>query len=68
MNIVRFGLMCIPPVAWAVAFSPLFMLSYGMGLDWINLALIPSMLEAAVVGVVCYIVWYAYKRLVIQKV
>jgi hypothetical protein len=65
-KILRFGLMAIPPIAWGVAFAPLFLLSNGLHLDWITLALIPSLIEAAVVGVVCYIVWFAYKRLILH--
>jgi hypothetical protein len=62
-NIVRYGLMAIPPVAWVVAFAPLFLISNGARQDWVSAALVPSLIEAAAVGVVCTVVWYAYKRI-----
>ncbi len=65
-NIVRYGLMVIPPVAWVVAFAPLFLISNGARMDWVRDALVPSLIEAVVVGVVCIIVWYAYKRIAIR--
>ncbi len=65
-NIFRFGLLSIPPIAWAVAFAPLFLLSNGLHLDWISIALVPSLVEALVVGIVCYGVWFAYTRLVLH--
>jgi hypothetical protein len=61
-NIVRYGLMVIPPVAWVVAFAPLFMISNGARMDWVSDALVPSLIEALVVGVVCAVVWFAYKK------
>ncbi len=61
-NIVRYGLMAIPPLAWAVGFAPLFMISNGAKMDWVTDALVPSLIEAVVVGVVCTVVWYSYKR------
>ena len=67
MNIVRFGLMAIPPIAWAVAFAPLFLIANGFQMDWITNALIPSLIEAIVVAVVCVIVWYAYKQVILPR-
>ena len=67
MNIVRFGLMAIPPIAWAVAFAPLFLIANGFRMDWITTALIPSLIEAIVVAVVCVIVWYAYKQVILPR-
>ncbi len=67
LNIVRYGLMVIPPVAWAVAFAPLFMLTNGLGMNWINDALIPSLIEAIVVAVVCVAVYYIYKRAILPR-
>ena len=67
MNIVRFGLMAIPPIAWAVAFAPLFLIANGFRMDWITNALIPSLIEAIVVAVVCVIVWYAYKQVILPR-
>lgn len=61
-KIVRYGLMAIPPVAWVVGFAPLFIISNGARQDWVTDALVPSLIEAVVVGVVCVIVWSAYKR------
>jgi uncharacterized membrane protein len=66
LNILRFGLMAIPPIAWAVAFAPLFMLTYSTELDWITSALIPSLIEAIIVGVVCFVIWYLYKRFALK--
>lgn len=59
--------MAIPPVAWAVAFAPLFLLANGLGMDWIGIALIPSLIEAIVVAIVCVIVWYGYKRVILPR-
>ncbi len=67
LNIVRYGLMVIPPVAWAVAFAPLFMLSNGLGMNWITEALVPSLIEAIVVAIVCVAVWYLYKRAILPR-
>ncbi len=67
LNIVRYGLMVIPPVAWAVAFAPLFMLTNGLGMNWINDALIPSLIETIVVAVVCVAVYYIYKRAILPR-
>ncbi len=67
LNIVRYGLMVIPPVAWVVAFAPLYMLSNGLGMDWISDALVPSLIEAAVVAVVCVGVYYLYKRAILPR-
>ena len=66
VNIVRFGLMTIPAIAWAVAFSYLFLIANGFRLDWISEALIPSLIYAVVVGIVCVVVWYAYKMIVLK--
>lgn len=61
-KIVRYGLMVIPPIAWVVGFAPLFIISNGAKQDWVGDALIPSLIEAVVVGAVCIIVWSAYRR------
>jgi len=66
LNLVRYGLMVIPIVAWMVAFAPPFLFSKGVGMDWISDALIPSLVTAAVVGVVCALVYFAYKRFVLK--
>lgn len=70
-NIMRFGLMAIPPIAWAVTFAPLFLVSngfYGIGSGyWIGDALIPSLIVVVVVAAVCIGVWFAYKRLVLRS-
>lgn len=65
-NLMRFGLMAIPPVAWGVAFSYLFLVANGFRLDWISEALIPSLVDAIVVGIVCAIVWMVYERVVVK--
>jgi|GEM_PF-2898162 hypothetical protein len=64
-NIMRFGLMAIPPIAWGVAFSYLFLIANGFRMDWITEALIPSLVDAVVVGIVCVIVWFVYERVVL---
>ncbi len=65
-NAVRFGLMTIPPIAWGVAFSYLFLIANGFRLDWISEALIPSLIDAVVVGIVCVLVWFAYERVILK--
>lgn len=65
-NVVRFGLMVIPPLAWAITFSYLFLIARGLYVDWIGAALIPSLINAVVVAVVCVVVWFAYLRLVLK--
>ena len=66
-NTVRFGLMAIPPIAWAVAFSYLFLVANGFRMDWISEALVPSLVDAVVVAVVCVIVWFFYDRVVLKQ-
>ncbi len=67
MNVFRFGLLAIPPVAWALYFGPLFMVSRGAGLDWVSIALIPSLIEIVVVAIICAVAWYGYKQLVVKR-
>ncbi|MGQ9516105.1 MAG: hypothetical protein ACUVT1_02445 [Anaerolineae bacterium] len=64
LNVVRFGLMAIPPVAWAISFSLPFIVARGLGTNWVSLALIPSLIQTAIVAVICVIVWFVYKGLV----
>lgn len=64
LNIVRFGLMVIPPIAFALSFSLPFVLYRAVGEDWVGKALVPSLIQTAVVAVVCVIVWFIYKRAV----
>ena len=66
LNLVRYGLMVIPVVAWVVAFAPMFMLSNGLGLNWVSDALIPSLITAAIVGAICAVVYFVYKRMVLK--
>jgi len=66
LNIVRFGLMAIPPIAWAISFSLPFIVARGLGANWISIALIPSLIQTAIVAVICVIVWFVYKSLVIR--
>lgn len=66
LNLVRYGLMVIPVVAWMIAFAPVFLTSNGMGQNWVSDALIPSLLIAAVVGVICAVVYYGYKRFMLN--
>ncbi len=61
-NIVRYGLMLIPPIAWVIAFAPLFLVSYGLRQNWAADALVPSLLEAAIVGLICIMVWQLYQK------
>ncbi|MBI3538373.1 MAG: hypothetical protein HY070_12565 [Chloroflexi bacterium] len=66
-NIVRFGLFAIPPVAWAIAFAPLYLLTRSFpNLNWISDALVPSLIEAVIVGAVCAAVWSGYKKYVVK--
>lgn len=64
LNIVRFGLMAIPPVAWVISFSLPFIVARGLGANWVSLALIPSLIQTAIVAAICIIVWFVYKSLV----
>ncbi len=66
LNLVRYGLMVIPIVAWIIAFAPVFLVSNGLGENWIGDALIPSLIMAAVVGVICAAVYYGYKKFVLN--
>jgi hypothetical protein len=66
LNIVRFGLMAIPPIAWAISFSLPFIVARGLGANWISKALIPSLIQTAIVAAICVIVWFVYKSLVIR--
>ncbi len=66
LNLVRYGLMVIPIVAWMIAFAPVFLASNGMGQNWISDALIPSLITAAIVAVICAAVYYGYKRFVLN--
>ena len=65
-NTVRFGLMAIPPVAWAISFSYLFLIANGFRMDWVQAALVPSLIQGAVVGIVCILVWLAYERFMLK--
>ena len=65
-NTVRFGLMAIPPIAWGIAFSYLFVVANGFRMDWIGEALVPSLVDTVVVAIVCAIVWFFYVRVVLK--
>ncbi|MGC8827392.1 MAG: hypothetical protein ACP5TV_10350 [Anaerolineae bacterium] len=67
LNIVRFGLMVIPPIAWAISFSLPFIVARGLGANWISLALIPSLIQTAIVAVICIITWFVYKGVVTRR-
>lgn len=66
LNIVRYGLMVIPVVAWMIAFAPVFLASNGLGQNWVGDALVPSLIIAAIVGVICAAAYYGYKRFVLS--
>lgn len=66
MNIVRYALMVIPVVAWVVAFAPVFLVSNAFGQNWIADALIPSLIDAIIVGIICFGIYWAYKRFVLK--
>ncbi len=66
LNMVRYGMMVIPVVAWVVAFAYPFLVSNAFQQDWISAALIPSLIIAVVVGVICFAVFWAYKRFVLK--
>lgn len=67
LNIVRFGLMAIPPIAWAISFSLPFIVARGLGANWISLALIPSLIQTAIVAAICVITWFVYKSVVTRR-
>ncbi len=66
LNLMRYGLMVIPVVAWAVSFAYLFLVSNAFSQNWIGDAMIPSLTIAVIVGVVCAAVYYGYKRFVLN--
>lgn len=66
LNLVRYGLMIIPVVAWVIAFAPVFLTSNGLSQNWVMDALVPSLITAAIVGAICAAVYYAYKRFVLN--
>ena len=51
LNLIRFGLTLIPFVAWAMVFTRLYLISSTARLDWVQIALVPSIGEAVVVVV-----------------
>lgn len=67
LNIVRFGLMAIPPIAWAISFSLPFIVARGLGANWISMALIPSLIQTAIVAVICITTWFVYKSVVTRR-
>jgi phosphoglycerol transferase MdoB-like AlkP superfamily enzyme len=67
INVFRFGLMAIPPLAWALFFAPLYMVSAGLGMDWFSIALIPSLILLVVVSLVCVAAWYGYKQFIVKQ-
>ncbi|MBI4673754.1 MAG: hypothetical protein HY741_19070 [Chloroflexi bacterium] len=66
LNLLRYGMMVIPVVAWVVAFSYPFLLANAFGQDGIATALISSLVIAVVTGVICFAVYWAYKRFVLK--
>ncbi len=71
MNILGYGLKVVPVVAWVLTFVPLYYatLADTRGrVNWFSDALLPSLLVAVGVGVVCYAVWYGYKQFVLKKI
>jgi len=67
LNLVKFGLLVIPLIAWAISFSLPFVVARGVGANWVDIALIPSLIQTAVVAVVCLIVWFVYKGVVTRR-
>ncbi len=66
LNLMRYGMMVIPVVAWVIAFSYPFLIVNAFNQDWISTVLIPSLVVAAVTGVICFAVFWAYKRFVLK--
>lgn len=66
LNLFRYGMMVIPVVAWVVAFAYPFLFANAFNQNWISAALIPSLIIAAVVGVICFAVYWAYKKFVLK--
>ena len=61
LNLVRFGLTLVPCVAWTMVFTPLYLISSTARLDWVQIALVPSIGEAVVVALTCAIIYFVYK-------
>ena len=66
LNLFRYGMMVIPVVAWVIAFAYPFLVLNAFNQDWLMAALIPSLIVAAITGVVCYAAFWAYKRFVLK--
>ena len=66
MNLLRYALMVIPVVAWVVYFAPIFLVSNAFAQNWFMDALVPSLIVAVVVGVICFGIFWAYKRYVLK--
>jgi hypothetical protein len=61
LNLVRFGMTLVPFVAWAIVFTPLYLISSTARLDWVQIALVPSIGVAIVVAITCAILYFIYK-------
>jgi amino acid transporter len=70
LNVVTFWLFVVALFAWVIPFTVLFVL--GMmgqavgGAGAFSFAITPSLLAFVVTAVLCVIVYYAYKRLVLK--
>jgi hypothetical protein len=71
LNVVRFGLLVIPLVAWALSFSLPFVVTPAGGPGWlaagVSAALLPSLIVLVVTGIISIVVYQVYKRLVVHK-
>jgi hypothetical protein len=60
--------MIVPPVAWALFFTPLYVVAAYVGMDAIiNVAIIPSIIFLIVVALVCVAAWYGYKQFLVKQ-
>jgi hypothetical protein len=70
LNVVTFWLFVVAVFAWVLPFTVLFVLgmmnqAFG-GTSALGFALLPSLLTFVVTAVLCIVVYYAYKKLVLK--
>jgi uncharacterized protein with PQ loop repeat len=68
LSVVTFWLFVVAVFAWVIPFTVLFVLNlttHAVG-GAISAALLPSLLTFAVTAVLCVIVFFAYKKLVLK--
>ena len=55
------GLTLVPWVAWAMGFTPLYLISHTARFNWLQTGFLPSVGEAIVVAVTCVIIYFIYQ-------